>query len=177
MDRVEFDRRAWRQAVDDHEHISRAHVAAGVRRQLRRPAAIVNRSAEAAVGGGGPVAPVAEFTGAPTSGEFPLLVNFTDQSSGTPTSWSWTFGDGGTSTAQNPSYTYNAVGTYTVTLTVTDDSGVVNWHPSPTMHIPHNCVITVVGPYESVQHLQADHGIIDPHARVKHGVTGAESAT
>jgi voltage-gated potassium channel Kch len=63
------------------------------------------------------------------------------------------------------------------TLTVTDDSGVVNWHPSPTMHIPHNCVITVVGPYESVQHLQADHGIIDPHARVKHGVTGAESAT
>jgi len=79
--------------------------------------------AQAAVGGTGPVAPVANFTGAPTSGTAPLTVNFTDASTGSPTSWSWTFGDGGTSTAQNPSYTYTAAGTYTVALTATNAAG------------------------------------------------------
>ncbi len=38
-------------------------------------------------------------------------------------SWAWTFGDGGTSTLQNPTHTYAANGTYTVTLTITDISG------------------------------------------------------
>jgi len=79
--------------------------------------------AEAAVGGGGPVAPVAAFVGAPLSGTEPLSVSFTDQSSGSPTSWGWTFGDGGTSTAQNPNHTYNSAGTYTVSLTVTNSAG------------------------------------------------------
>lgn len=81
-------------------------------------------NAGAAVGGGGgPVAPVAAFTGTPTSGTAPLLVAFTDQSTGSPTSWSWNFGDGGTSTAQNPSYTYSTAGTYTVTLTASNTAG------------------------------------------------------
>ncbi|MBU0982367.1 MAG: PKD domain-containing protein [candidate division Zixibacteria bacterium] len=68
-------------------------------------------------------APVAAFVGSPTSGDFPLTVNFTDNSTNSPTSWSWTFGDGGTSTAQNPSHTYTAAGTYTVTLTATNACG------------------------------------------------------
>lgn len=79
--------------------------------------------AAAAVGGGGPVAPVAAFTGAPTSGSYPLEVSFTDQSSGTPDSWNWDFGDGSVSTAQNPTHTYSAVGTYTVSLTVSNPVG------------------------------------------------------
>jgi PKD repeat protein len=81
--------------------------------------------AAAAVGGGGPVEnpPVAAFTGTPTSGQYPLVVDFTDLSTETPTSWSWTFGDGGTSTAQNPSHTYTAAGNYTVTLTATNAFG------------------------------------------------------
>lgn len=74
-------------------------------------------------GGAGPVLPTANFTGSPTSGEYPLAVAFTDQSGGSPTSWSWTFGDGGTSTAQNPSHTYTAAGAYTVSLTVINADG------------------------------------------------------
>jgi PKD repeat protein len=68
-------------------------------------------------------APVAEFVGSPTSGTEPLTVNFTDQSTGDISSWSWTFGDGGTSTVQNPSYQYDSAGTYTVSLTVTGPGG------------------------------------------------------
>jgi PKD repeat protein len=57
---------------------------------------------------GPPAAPVANFSGSPTSGVAPLNVNFSDASSGTITSWAWTFGDGGTSSAQNPGHAYTA---------------------------------------------------------------------
>jgi PKD repeat protein len=67
--------------------------------------------------------PVADFTGAPTSGTSPLTVNFTDQSTGDVTSWSWNFGDDGTSTLQNPSHEYTAAGDYTVSLTVSGPGG------------------------------------------------------
>ena len=76
-----------------------------------------------AVNTGAPTAPVAAFSGSPTSGTEPLTVNFTDQSTGTIDTWSWTFGDGGTSSSQNPSYVYNLAGTYTVSLTVSGPGG------------------------------------------------------
>jgi PKD repeat protein len=66
--------------------------------------------------------PTADFSGTPTTGEYPLTVSFTDLSIGA-TSWAWTFGDGGTSTAQHPSYEYTAEGTYTVSLTATNSNG------------------------------------------------------
>jgi PKD repeat protein len=69
------------------------------------------------------VAPVAAFTGSSTSGDYPLTVNFTDQTQGIITSWSWDFGDSGTSTQQNPSHIYNSAGSFTVSLTVTSSSG------------------------------------------------------
>ena len=73
-------------------------------------------------GGGGGSAPVANFTGSPTSGTAPLAVSFTDTSTNTPTAWSWTFGDSSTSTLRNPSHTY-AAGTYTVSLTAANAYG------------------------------------------------------
>lgn len=71
----------------------------------------------------GPVAPTADFSGTPTSGAATLDVDFTDLSTGTPTSWLWDFGDGDTSTSQNPSHSYTFIGVYTVALTATNDQG------------------------------------------------------
>ena len=62
--------------------------------------------------------PVADFAAPAPTGVSPLPVTFTDLSTGVPTSWSWDFGDGGTSTLQNPTHTYQTLGTYSVTLTV-----------------------------------------------------------
>ncbi len=45
-------------------------------------------------------------------------VYFVDNSTGNPTNWSWNFGDGNTSTAQHPVHTYANAGTYTVCLTI-----------------------------------------------------------
>jgi len=70
-----------------------------------------------------PVVPIAAFSGSPTSGLHPLTVNFTDQSTGGITGWSWAFGDSGTSTAQSPSHQYVDPGAYTVSLTVSGPSG------------------------------------------------------
>jgi len=68
-------------------------------------------------------APVAAFTSDETGGEIPLTINFTDQTTGDVTSWSWSFGDGGVSELQNPSHEYTIAGTYTVSLTVTSPGG------------------------------------------------------
>ena len=70
-------------------------------------------------------APVANFVGTPTTVVVGNTVAFTDLSTNTPTSWSWSFTGGtpSTSTAQNPTITYNTVGVYPVTLTATNING------------------------------------------------------
>ncbi|HBA73700.1 MAG TPA: hypothetical protein DER40_06800 [Geobacter sp.] len=65
-------------------------------------------------------APSAAFMAAPAVN---LNVQFTDTSTGNPTSWLWDFGDGGTSTSQNPSHTYANSGTYSVSLTASNITG------------------------------------------------------
>ena len=64
----------------------------------------------------------ADFDATPTSGYIPLEVNFTDLSSGYPTTWLWDFDNDGfiDSNEQNPIYIYDEVGVYTVSLTVSD---------------------------------------------------------
>ena len=75
-----------------------------------------------------PVAPVATFSSQVQSGTAPLTVNFSDQSTNTPTSWKWeykktdgswtVFGSG----AQNPTNIF-ASGIYDIRLMVTNAAG------------------------------------------------------
>ena len=70
--------------------------------------------------------PVALFTANPTNGMAPLMVTFTDNSTGTITSNLWSFGDGGTTNFTAPTnvtYTYATAGVYTVTLIATGPGG------------------------------------------------------
>ena len=63
---------------------------------------------------------VASFSASPVKGCAPLVVNFTDHSTGGATSWSWNLGNGVNSSFQNPSAVYTNSGVYTVTLTVSN---------------------------------------------------------
>lgn len=71
------------------------------------------------------VAPVANFKSNLQSGVAPLTVSFTDLSTNQPTSWEWDFQDDGVvdSTSQNPTFTYNTPGVYSVRLTVQNTAG------------------------------------------------------
>ena len=92
---------------------------------------------------GGNTAPTANFT-VGTSG---LTANFTDTSTDAQnniTSRSWNFGDGTTSTATNPTKTYAAIGTYTVTLTVTDAGGLSSTKSAAVTVSPNTCGGTVL---------------------------------
>jgi len=67
--------------------------------------------------------PTANFSANPLSGCAPLVVSFTDQSTGSPTSWVWDLGNGTISTQQNPTTTYFNSGLYSISLTVTNATG------------------------------------------------------
>ncbi len=68
--------------------------------------------------------PTAAFTAAPLSGNKPLEVQFTDQSTGSGLSaWSWNFGDKTTSQEQNPKHTFSEAGVYSITLEVMNGKG------------------------------------------------------
>jgi uncharacterized protein (TIGR02145 family) len=69
------------------------------------------------------IAPIPDFTASRTTIMVGESVQFTDNSSNTPTAWFWEFGDGGTSTDQNPSHVYLAVGLYPVSLTASNSYG------------------------------------------------------
>jgi PKD repeat protein len=73
--------------------------------------------------------PVADANG-PYTGTAGIPVTFdgsgSSDSDGTITSYSWNFGDGSTGTGVSPNHTYAAAGSYTVSLTVTDDGGATN---------------------------------------------------
>ncbi len=67
--------------------------------------------------------PIADFISDLQTGEAPLTVQFEDNSTENPISWNWNFGDGGQSLEENPEYTYNTVGLFEVTLSVTTSFG------------------------------------------------------
>jgi uncharacterized protein (TIGR02145 family) len=67
--------------------------------------------------------PTADFTADNNSILPTSSVQFSDLSNGDPYSWWWQFGDGGSSLLQNPEHQYVSLGTYDVSLTVTNDNG------------------------------------------------------
>ncbi len=69
-------------------------------------------------------APAAGFAAAPTSGDFPLAVAFTDSSAGTVVSRRWDFGDGSpVDTTVAPIHVYTQAGAYSVRLVVSGACG------------------------------------------------------
>jgi len=74
----------------------------------------------------GPANPtVASITANVSEGCAPLAVQFTGNSTGNATSWSWNFGDGSmAATEQNPVHTFMDNGNYTVTLSATGPDGI-----------------------------------------------------
>ena len=77
-------------------------------------------------GTGGNQPPVASFTATPSG----LTVSFNGSGSSDPdgsiASYSWSFGDSTTGSGASTSKTYSAAGTYSVSLTVTDNQGATN---------------------------------------------------
>jgi plastocyanin len=74
-------------------------------------------------------APTANFTFSPTG--VPIMgtpIQFTDTSTGSPTSWTWNFGDPASGTSnvsplQNPTHVFQSAGTYTVSLQASNAGG------------------------------------------------------
>lgn len=96
-------------------------------------------------GGGGPTADFTWLPAAPVVGQ---QVQFTDLSTGTPTSWSWNLdGIGGDdSTARNPIWTYVTPGTYTVTLRACNASGCSSRTRSVPVANPSTATLRISGP-------------------------------
>ncbi len=71
------------------------------------------------------VPPVADFSASDVTPCVGQAVTFTDATTNSPTTWSWTFAGGtpATSNVQNPVVTYATPGTYQVSLTATNGSG------------------------------------------------------
>ncbi|MGV3598677.1 MAG: PKD domain-containing protein [Bacteroidota bacterium] len=65
----------------------------------------------------------ANFSQDKTRGCLPLIIQFTDNSTGTGLSHVWDFGNGNTSALKNPGAIYTQAGNYTVKLIVTDKNG------------------------------------------------------
>jgi len=99
----------------------------------------VERAVLAALSAGGGDPPPPGPANTPPKADFSsaddgLTVTFTDRSTdsdGQIVGWAWNFGDSGTSTVQDPTHSYAANGTYTVTLTVTDNDGATDTTTAP----------------------------------------------
>jgi PKD repeat protein len=81
--------------------------------------------------------PAADTAGCPT-----VLFTGNDANSNV---WAWDFGDGGSATTANPSHTYAANGTYTVTATAGNDCGTANSSITVTV----SCLVAIENGFEN----------------------------
>ena len=85
--------------------------------------------------------PVASFTSSCSGLTCSFNASGSSDSDGTIASYAWTFGDGATGSGATASRTYAAGGTYTVTLTVTDNGSAIGTQVqsvtvvAPTLHV------------------------------------------
>lgn len=109
--------------------------------------------------------PLADFSANTTAGSPALTVNFFDESSNTPTEWSWTFEQGtpATSSEQNPIVTFPNNGMWNVSLTVTNPSASNNTE-SKTDYIH-------VGPGVNVEEVDLNQVMISNHPNPFKGET------
>ncbi|HEY5890817.1 MAG TPA: PKD domain-containing protein, partial [Acidimicrobiia bacterium] len=110
--------------------------------------------------GGENVPPVALVSATPQSGTTPLTVSFDASGSNDPdgsvVSWAWTFGDGGTATGSQVVHVYAKAGTYSATVTVTDDLGASDTE---------TVAVTVSGAGTGTSHIADLDGLAVPSGR------------
>jgi PKD repeat protein len=112
-------------------------------------------------GGGACQLPAAAINANPQSGTVPLNVNFADASGGgAGVTWAWNFGDLATSNVRDPGvHQYTAVGTYTVTLAVTNLCGTVTTNPGTTITVTAVAPVLCTVPNLSGVHINSAQGV------------------
>jgi len=119
------------------------------------------------------IPPGANFTAAPTTGDVPLVADFSNTSTGTITSVLWSFGDGDISTTPSPSHTYTNAGSFSVSLTAYGPAGTNTFTRSGYLIIsPARAPIISAGPTVSNALLQIDNQVV-----VEAGATNVFTAT
>lgn len=132
------------------------------------------------------VPPTAVATAVPASGDLPLLVSFdgsaSTDSDGTIAAYTWAFGDGATGAGAKTTHTYNAVGTYSAVLTVTDNSAatstalvLITVTDTNFLNAPTNLAATVSS--RTVKLTWTDKSANETGFKVERGVTAANGTT
>ncbi|NMB78376.1 MAG: PKD domain-containing protein [Methanomicrobiales archaeon] len=97
--------------------------------------------------------PVAVFSATPNYGTPPLAVSFDGQQSFAPdgsiAAYSWDFGDGTKGTGYVATHTYGKAGTYSASLTITDNTGSVSPASYATITVAESKPALIPGPGES----------------------------
>nr|WP_320161453.1 PKD domain-containing protein [uncultured Methanoregula sp.] len=97
--------------------------------------------------------PIPAFTGTPTSGNFPLDVQFNDTTLSTNILyWNWSFGDTHwfnttSAAARNATHTYSSAGSFTVNLSVTNTTGLSTPFTNTNMTSRLNYITSVALPF------------------------------
>lgn len=105
--------------------------------------------------------PVPQFTQNLTSGPVPLIVQFSDESSGLPTGWQWDFGDSEQSYEQNPLHIFTQPGVYDVSLMVSNIFGSASVTKSELVTVMDATYFVCTLPSEGIQIQNTDQLILN----------------